>query len=217
MTTHTIQTAFRHGTEQSLVAAPPSARAAEPHESAPIGLVRLGADGVILEANQAELALLGYARQDYVGRPRREFHADPAAADALLHRLAAGESGRGLEASLRCKDGSLRHVAMNANPSIRDGRLVDACLVTMDLTTQSNIECRMRAALDSTQGAARAFRALMTDASPEMRALMTDLLVMIDLLVDGEVPLERQGRLLFIKAASERLRDLIADVFDLFS
>ena len=66
------------------------------------------------------------------------------------------------------------------------GRLVDACLVTMDLTTQSNIECRMRAALDSTQGAARAFRALMTDASPEVRALMTDLLVMIDLLVDGE-------------------------------
>ncbi len=206
------------GLGRPLAAAPHhSPPAPEPSDHAPIGLVRLGADGVILEANQAELALLGYARQDYVGRPFRDFHTDATVADDLLSRLAGGEAVRGLEASLRCKDGSLRHVAMNANPGMRDGRLIDACLVTMDLTTRSTIEHQIRAALDSTQLAARACRELLAHASPEVRALMTDLLVMIELLRDSELPMDQQGQILFIQAASERLRDLIADVFDLFT
>jgi CheY-like chemotaxis protein len=38
-------------------------------ENAPIGLHWVDADGVILWANQAELDLLGYTREEYIGRP----------------------------------------------------------------------------------------------------------------------------------------------------
>jgi PAS domain S-box-containing protein len=45
-------------------------------ENASIGLHWVGADGTILWANQAELDLLGYTREEYVGCHIAEFHAD---------------------------------------------------------------------------------------------------------------------------------------------
>jgi PAS domain S-box-containing protein len=45
-------------------------------ENASVGLHWVGADGIILWANQAELDLLGYTREEYIGRHIAEFHAD---------------------------------------------------------------------------------------------------------------------------------------------
>src|ERR1051325_894961 len=45
-------------------------------ETSTIGLHWVGADGTILWANQAELDLLGYTREEYIGRNISEFHAD---------------------------------------------------------------------------------------------------------------------------------------------
>ena len=45
-------------------------------ENASMGLHWVGADGTILWANQAELDLLGYTREEYIGRNITEFHAD---------------------------------------------------------------------------------------------------------------------------------------------
>src|SRR4051812_5721503 len=79
-------------------------------ENAAIGLHWVDADGDILWANKAELDLLGYTAEEYVGRSITEFHADPKCIADILKRLAAGETIRNYEAPLRCKDGSLRHV-----------------------------------------------------------------------------------------------------------
>src|SRR2546426_1656056 len=51
-------------------------RSAELFENAVIGLHWIGADGTILRANQAELDLLGYAVEEYVGHHIAEFHVD---------------------------------------------------------------------------------------------------------------------------------------------
>ena len=39
-------------------------------------LAAVGPDGKILRANRAELDMLGYRREEYVGRHIAEFHAD---------------------------------------------------------------------------------------------------------------------------------------------
>ena len=49
-------------------------------DHAPVGLHWEGPDGVILKVNDAELAMLGFAREEYVGRHTSEFHADQGAA-----------------------------------------------------------------------------------------------------------------------------------------
>lgn len=46
-------------------------------------------DGIILCANRAELELLGYAAEEYVGRHIAEFHVDPAVVEDTLARLCA--------------------------------------------------------------------------------------------------------------------------------
>ena len=53
-------------------------------ENAAIAMHWVAEDGTILWANAAELRLLGYSREEYVGRNIADFHADePAIADIL--------------------------------------------------------------------------------------------------------------------------------------
>ena len=59
-------------------------------ENATVGLHWVGPDGTILRANRAELDLLGYDREEYVGRHIAEFHADQAVIGDILRRLRPG-------------------------------------------------------------------------------------------------------------------------------
>jgi PAS domain S-box-containing protein len=60
-------------------------------ENATVGLHWVGPDGTVLWANRAELDMLGYAREEYVGRNIAEFHADPPVIADILRRLSRNE------------------------------------------------------------------------------------------------------------------------------
>jgi PAS domain S-box-containing protein len=92
-------------------------------ENAVEGLHRVGPDGTILWANRAELQMLGYGWEDYVGRHIADFHEDPATIDFILRTLLAGEALYDQPARLRCKDGSIRHVLIHSNGHFVDGQL----------------------------------------------------------------------------------------------
>src|SRR3546814_18746641 len=91
-------------------------------------------DGTILRANQAELDLLGYTREEYVGRHIAEFHADRAAIEDILARLSRGERLDRYEARLRAKDGSIKDVLISSNVHFRDGEFVHTRCFTVDVT-----------------------------------------------------------------------------------
>src|SRR5262245_1700503 len=94
----------------------------------------LGAKGEILRANQAELDLVGYKREEYVGHNIREFHADPHVIEDFLDRLSRNETLLNYEARLRCKDGSLKHVLINSNVRWEDKEFVHTRCFTRDIT-----------------------------------------------------------------------------------
>ncbi len=75
----------------------------------------IGPDGTILRVNQAELDLIGYDREEYVGRNIAEFHADADVIEDILRRLTAGEVLHDYPARLRCKDGSIKHVVIDSS------------------------------------------------------------------------------------------------------
>src|SRR5690348_14042770 len=93
-------------------------------ETAPVALRWVGADGRIQWANQAELDLLGYDHDEYVGLPIADFHADAEVARDVRERLRRAETLRDYPARLRHKDGSLRHVLIDAHALCRDGAFV---------------------------------------------------------------------------------------------
>jgi len=125
-------------------------------ENAAEGLHQVGADGTILWANKAELQMLGYRWEEYVGHHAARFHADPAVAADMLARLAAGETVVDQPARLRCKDGSIRHVVIRANACFEDGRLRYTRCFVRDTTEH----VRMQAELEGVRRAEDAFLAM---------------------------------------------------------
>lgn len=120
-------------------------------ESAAVALHWVGPDGRILRANQADLDLLGYRDDEYVGRHVADFHIDRDIADDMLRKLAAGETVRHCEASLRCKDGSIRHVMIDANGLWEDAGFVHSCCFTRDITEQKRAERALRFLADASK------------------------------------------------------------------
>jgi len=103
-------------------------------ENAAEGLHRVAGDGTILWANRAELQMLGYAREEYVGRHIAEFHADADVIGQILTTLCSGGTLYDQPARLRCKDGSIKHVLIHSNGHFEDGQLRYTRCFTRDAT-----------------------------------------------------------------------------------
>lgn len=130
-----------------------SARRAEANlfdflENAPIGIHWVNADGIIEWANQAELDMLGYPAEEYIGRPIADFHVDASVIADILGRLKNGETLTNYEARLRHKDGSVRYVAINSNVLWEDGKFIHTRCFTRDITERKHLEEQSRAQLD---------------------------------------------------------------------
>jgi PAS domain S-box-containing protein len=109
-------------------------------ENATVGLHWIGPDGTILWVNRAELEMLGYSREEYVGRNIAEFHADPPVIADILARLSRNEELHSYEARLRRKDGSIRCVIISSNVLWRDGKFVHTRCFTRDITERKRME-----------------------------------------------------------------------------
>jgi len=126
-------------------------------ENATIGLHWVGQDGTILRANRAELDMLGYVAEEYVGHNIAQFHVDDEAIRDILQRLQAREQLHDYPARMRCKDGSIRDVLIHSSVLAEEGRFVHTRCFTRDVTDQKRAEEAVR----ESEGR---FRALMEQA-----------------------------------------------------
>jgi PAS domain S-box-containing protein len=125
-------------------------------ENATVSLHWVGADGTILWANRAELELLGYAKEEYIGRNIAEFHVDRPAIDDILCRLLNRQEIHGYEARLRCKDGSIKHVLINSSGLWEGERFLHTRCFTHDITDRKRAEeaqARLAAIVESSDDA----------------------------------------------------------------
>ncbi len=109
-------------------------------ENSSVGLHWVGADGIILWANRAELDLLGYTREEYIGHHIADFHADQDVINNILSRLFNKETLHNYEARLRCKDGSIRHVLINSNVKWEENNFAHTRCFTRDITERKQAE-----------------------------------------------------------------------------
>lgn len=125
-------------------------------ENAAVGMHWVGADGVILWVNRAELELLGYTPEEYVGRNIVDFHIDRPVIDEIIRRLLNGEEIRGQEARLRCKDGSVKYVLINSSGLWQGGQFLHSRCFTHDITDRKRAEeaqARLAAIVESSEDA----------------------------------------------------------------
>ncbi len=111
-------------------------------ENASIPLHWVDGDGIIIWANQAELDALGYLKEEYIGFPISDFHADQNVINDILDRLIRNETLYDYSASLKCKDGSVKHVLINSNVLRKDGKFIHTRCFTRDVTEKKYEEQR---------------------------------------------------------------------------
>jgi PAS domain S-box-containing protein len=101
-------------------------------------------NGTILWANRAELSLLGYPIDEYVGRNLAEFHVDRKEADDILTLIRQRKDVQNHEARLRCRDGSIKTVLIDSIGVWRDDEYVHTHCFTRDITEQRSAELASR-------------------------------------------------------------------------
>ncbi len=96
-----------------------AAEIADLYDHAPCGYHSLAPDGTIIAVNETELALLGYARDEYVGRQMPEFMTPASRAAFALSWEELYRSGvvRDLELELICKDGTIMPFLVSRVPA----------------------------------------------------------------------------------------------------
>lgn len=109
-------------------------------ENAPVGIHWIAPDGTILWANQNEIDMLGYGREEYVGRHIAEFHVDRDVAEDILGKLDTNVPPKDCAARLRHKDGSIRHVLISCNVYREDGRFIHSRCFMQDITDRIRAE-----------------------------------------------------------------------------
>ncbi len=183
-------------------------------ENALVPIHWVGPDGLILWANRAELELLGFRREEYVGHHISEFHADRAAIDDILARLLAKEALRDHDARLRCKDGSIKEVLISSNAYFDGARFVHSRCFTRDVTERKRadetakalyraslqvqepigLDLRLERLLDTARGILQLDRVNLFLADPERRWLQAVASTETDeLLASIRVPIEPSG------------------------
>lgn len=109
-----------------------------------IGLHWLDPDGYILWANQVELDILGYTSEEYIGHYSANFYADKEVINDILGRLKAKENLHNYEASLLCKDGSIKYVLIDSNAFWENGEFIYTRCFTRDITERKQAEQKVR-------------------------------------------------------------------------
>jgi len=123
----------------------------------------VGPDGTILRANRAELDLLGYGRDEYVGHNIAEFYADESVITELLRRLHADEVVRNYAARMRCRDGSIKHVLIDSSVYRHDDEFIHTRCFTRDVTSSVLATEALRYSEERFHRAAEATRDLIWD------------------------------------------------------
>ncbi|HYF12791.1 MAG TPA: PAS domain S-box protein [Candidatus Paceibacterota bacterium] len=109
-------------------------------DNAAIGIHWVGPDGTILRANKAELEMLGYTEEEYVGKNIAEFHVSKKTIKHILEKLTCGQELHDYEAQLLCKDGTVKDVLINSNVHWIDGKFSHTRCFTRDITDRKRSE-----------------------------------------------------------------------------
>jgi PAS domain S-box-containing protein len=134
-------------------------------EHGAVGMHWVGPEGHILRANQAELTLLGYSREEYVGQPIANFHVDQEVIEDILRRLSANETLHNYEARLRCKDGSIKHVLIDSNVFWEDGQFINTRCFTRDVSAAKRREEEDRQREEALRQSTRLKQAILDSAN----------------------------------------------------
>lgn len=103
-------------------------------DNAVIGLHWVDENGIIKWANKAELDMLGYTAEEYIGHHISKFHVYENKISDILYKLSCNQALNQYESELRCKDGTIKTVHISSNVFWHEGKFIHTRCFTVDVT-----------------------------------------------------------------------------------
>ena len=202
-----------------------AAAIADLYDRAPCGYHSLSADGTVVEVNATELALLGYARDEFVGHRVTEFMTADSQPlfQARFAQLQQDGRLRDLEYDFVRKDGSILPVLVSADLlHDAEGRVLGARATLVDNSERKARERQIdamqgelaRRAADA-EAATRAKSAFLANMSHEIRTPMNAIIGLTHLMSRDSADTTQRIRLDKIDDAAKHLLQVIDDILDL--
>jgi len=181
-------------------------------ENALEGLHQLGPEGKILWANPAQLKLLGYAADEYIGHHIAEFYFDRKRFDEFWNRLMRAESIYDFQTALRCKDGSVKHVLIHSSGLWQDGKFVYTRCFLRDVTERVELERELKVRLAELAQADHRKNEFLAMLGHELR---NPLSAVLDSIATAQLDSSRRDRALTIaRRQTDQLAGLVDDLLD---
>ncbi len=181
-------------------------------ENALEGLHQVGPDGKILWANPAQLKLLGYTADEYIGRHLAEFYVERKRFDEFWNRLMRGEVIYDFQAALRCKDGSIKHVLIHSSGLWEDGKFVYTRCFIRDVTERVELERELKVRLAELAQADQRKNEFLAMLGHELR---NPLSAVLDAIATAQLDNTRRDRALTIaRRQTDQLAGLVDDLLD---
>lgn len=109
-------------------------------ENAAVPLHWVNGSGIIIWANKAELDLLGYTKEEYIGNHISNFHADSKVIEDILVRLIKKETLKNYPSYLKARNGSLIPVIINSNVRWKGDQFIHTRCFTRDISDLKKME-----------------------------------------------------------------------------
>lgn len=183
-------------------------------ENASVPIHQVDANGIIVWANRAELAMLGYQPDEYIGHHITEFHADRDAIEDILARLGRGESLHEFDARLISKDGSLRHVVITSNVYRRDGKFVHTRCFTRDITDRKKIDAERDEMIADLARTVRLNEMFASILGHDLRNPLNAVVMATQMVLGQVTDPKAQRAAQRILSSSERMRRMIDQLLD---
>jgi two-component system sensor histidine kinase VicK len=109
-------------------------------ENAALPLHWVNGSGIIIWANKMELELLGYTREEYIGKHISKFHHDMDTSEDILFRLINKETLDNYPAMLKAKNGMTIPVLINSNARWEGDKFIHTRCFTRDISDLKKLE-----------------------------------------------------------------------------
>ncbi|MEP7338177.1 MAG: PAS domain S-box protein [Acidobacteriota bacterium] len=186
-------------------------------DEAPVGYHELDTEGRITRINRTELAMLGYAPAEALGRHAWEFTHDQGGS---RHALAAKLSGKVSLGAYECtvwrKDESSL-IALFEERLVRDegGRITGLRVIVQDITERKLMEAELKQARDTAIESAQLKSEFLSNMGHEIRTPMNVVIGMAGLLLDTKLTGEQKEYAEGIRSSTDSLLNLVNNVLDL--